>query len=595
MRSSFRIQTLLILAATFTVSFVVLLGVQYLHRKQEILDASLSQARDIRAILMATRHIYHRQFLDSGLPLNDATLGFLPAHALSNISKDFPNWSKTGLSFNNVSDRPRNPANAADARELESMAYFRANPTVHERSVAFTDAAGRSYFHISMPIYVEEYCLACHGAKSDAPPTIQANYETAYDYKLGELRGLMSIKLPVDEIEATLWRDLTSHGIVYLLTLLASLSAIYTLLNRQILRHMDGLVNASGKVARRDFDIHLPATGEDKIDQAAAGFNAMARVLREREEEQQRLRAEAQRYQALMESVLNNTTSVIYIKGLDGRYRFVNRAYEDLFHISREEIRGKCDSDLFPKNQADAFRANDLKAAAGEHPVEFEEIVPHDDGEHTYISVKFPLPSASGETDAVCGVSTDITERIAAEHALRERAAVWDSLMSSTSEGILGVDPDGVCTFCNPAALRLLGYGKVEELVGKDTHSLIHTRHAVGDNRPPEPFRISATMAAGKTELVEDELLRRADARLIPVTYRSTPIHEAERVTGVVVTFDEISERLEAQQALRERLGELEQFNRLAIGRELRMVELKKEINALLREQGGAEKYRVEE
>ncbi len=595
MRSSFRNQTLLVLAVAFAISFAVLLGVQYLHRKQEIINAGLSEARDIRAILLATRRVYHRQFLDSGLSFNDKTLGFLPAHALSRISKDFPNWSESGVSFNNVSDRPRNPTNAADARELESMTYFRANPKVRERLAPFTDAAGRSYLHISMPIYVEEYCLACHGTKNSAPPIIQANYENAYDYKVGELRGLMSIKLSTDEIEAALWRDLTSHGIIYLLTLLASFTAIYVLLNRRILRHLDNLTSAGEKVAHGNFDIHLPATAEGELDQTVTAFNAMARVLREREKEQQRLRTEAHRYQERMESVLNNTTSVIYIKGLDGRYRFVNHAYENLFHISNEDIQGKRDHDLFPKAQADTFRANDLKAAAEDHPLEFEEVVPQDDGEHTYISVKFPLSSAPGKADAVCGISTDITGRIAAEHALRERAAVWDSLMRSANEGILGVDLDGICTFCNPTALHLLGYGNMEELVGKDLQSLLRTHHADDGDCPPEPLRISAAISTGKTELAENELLWRTDGRRIPVAYRTTPIREAERVTGVVVTFEEISERLEAQEALRERLEELEQFNRLAVGRELRMVELKKEINALLCGQGAAERYRVEE
>ena len=61
---------------------------------------------------MATRRIYHRQFLDSGIPLAEKTLGFSPAHSLIRISNDFQNWTKNNLYFNNVSDRPRNPNNA---------------------------------------------------------------------------------------------------------------------------------------------------------------------------------------------------------------------------------------------------------------------------------------------------------------------------------------------------------------------------------------------------------------------------------------------------------------------------------------------------
>ena len=49
-----------------------------------------------------------------------------------------------------------------------------------------------------------------------------------------------------------------------------------------------------------------------------------------------------------------------------------------------------------------------------------EEEVPQDDGLHTYISLKYPLCNAAGQPYAVCGISTDITERKQAEEALRQ-------------------------------------------------------------------------------------------------------------------------------------------------------------------------------
>jgi hypothetical protein len=61
--------------------------------------------------MMATRRVYQQQFIDSGLPVNDHTVGFLPAHSFSRIAKDFANWNDNGILFNNVSDRPRNAGN----------------------------------------------------------------------------------------------------------------------------------------------------------------------------------------------------------------------------------------------------------------------------------------------------------------------------------------------------------------------------------------------------------------------------------------------------------------------------------------------------
>ncbi len=57
----------------------------------------------------------------------------------------------------------------------------------------------------------------------------------------------------------------------------------------------------------------------------------------------------------------------------------------------------------------------------------------------------------------------------------------------------------------------------------------------------------------------------------------------------------DITQRRQAEMDLKEKMTELEEFNRLAVGRELKMVELKKEINTLLLEQGAAERYRVVE
>ena len=82
----------------------------------------------IRGILMATRRVYHQQFIDSGLPVTDQTVGFLPAHSVRRISDDYKEWNDNGYRFNNVSDRPRNPANKADKFELAAMDFYRTNP-----------------------------------------------------------------------------------------------------------------------------------------------------------------------------------------------------------------------------------------------------------------------------------------------------------------------------------------------------------------------------------------------------------------------------------------------------------------------------------
>jgi PAS domain S-box-containing protein len=118
-------------------------------------------------------------------------------------------------------------------------------------------------------------------------------------------------------------------------------------------------------------------------------------------------------------ALIDNTSAVIYMRDLTGRYMLVNREYERLFSVRREAIVGLTDHDLFPAAIADDFRANDQRAAASGGPVQMEEVAPGEDGPHTYITVKFPLIDAAGRPYAVAGISTDITGRKRAEEQVQ--------------------------------------------------------------------------------------------------------------------------------------------------------------------------------
>ncbi|MCX9083368.1 MAG: PAS domain S-box protein [Candidatus Methanoperedens sp.] len=112
-----------------------------------------------------------------------------------------------------------------------------------------------------------------------------------------------------------------------------------------------------------------------------------------------------------LQSILDNSSTVVFLKDILGRYITVNRRFEELFHVNRRDIVNKTDYDIFPQEFADKFRHHDDQAVEKLKAIETEEVVPHDDGLHTYISVKFPLVSQSGKPYAVCGIATDITER----------------------------------------------------------------------------------------------------------------------------------------------------------------------------------------
>lgn len=134
--------------------------------------------------------------------------------------------------------------------------------------------------------------------------------------------------------------------------------------------------------------------------------------------ERKRSEDEKKKTMDLLQAVMDNSSAVIFIKDMDGRFVFMNRCYNEMFRVQRGDILGKTDYDLFPKEIADAFRANDLKVLEAGRPIEFEEEALEPDGMmHTYFTVKFPI---SGMDGAVCGIATDITERKLTEEALRK-------------------------------------------------------------------------------------------------------------------------------------------------------------------------------
>ncbi|HEV3006954.1 MAG TPA: response regulator, partial [Pirellulales bacterium] len=166
------------------------------------------------------------------------------------------------------------------------------------------------------------------------------------------------------------------------------------------------------------------------------GIQGMFWDVTAKKETEEALRQSEQRLQ----SILDNATAVIYVKSIDGRYVLVNRSFESLFHRTRAEIVGQTDHDLFPREMADAFRANDQQVLAAGTALQFEEVAPHDDGLHTYISTKFLLYDSSGVPHLLCGISTDITDRkraekILARQALEARLLHKATTMAAETEG----------------------------------------------------------------------------------------------------------------------------------------------------------------
>lgn len=137
-----------------------------------------------------------------------------------------------------------------------------------------------------------------------------------------------------------------------------------------------------------------------------------------------------------------------------------------------------------------------------------------------------------------------------ANNSLKESEDNIRLLLDSTAEGIYGIDTNGNCTFCNTSCLNLLGYKQPEELIGKNTHYLLHHRHSDGTLFPINECKVLNAFINGEGTHVDDEVFWRADGSYFPVEYFSYPQYRDGKIVGAVVTFMDISERIQAQSEL---------------------------------------------
>jgi PAS domain S-box-containing protein len=246
--------------------------------------------------------------------------------------------------------------------------------------------------------------------------------------------------------------------------------------------------------------------------------------------------------QELLQAVIDNSTAVIYVKDVEGRYLLVNRRYQELFHVSQDWLIGKTDYDVFPKEIADAFRAVDQQVLAASVPLQMEEVAPHDDGPHTYISTKCRLRDADGHSYAICGISTDITERKRADDQFR-------LALEAAPTGMLMVDKDGLIALVNEQIEQLFKYTR-EELIGTPVERLVPERF-----RQQHPVFRSAYFAAPKTRAMgrgRDLYGLRKDGTEMPIEIALNPFSTSQGLF-VLSSIADISERKRSTEQLRER------------------------------------------
>lgn len=198
------------------------------------------EAQVLTNYIMSMRYVYHKQFISSGIELNDKTLGFLPAHASSLISDNFS--SVNNYYVRNVSDRPRNPKNKADIEEQKAINFFNKHKKNEYLERYITNE--KIYYQFAKPIYIEKYCLKCHGNENETFNVIKQKYNTAFNYKEGDLRGIVSIKIPSENVDKKI-DDFIKRELTYIFMVILLLLVLF----RTIYKKTNIIVEDNNKIA----------------------------------------------------------------------------------------------------------------------------------------------------------------------------------------------------------------------------------------------------------------------------------------------------------------------------------------------------------
>ncbi|MBP2002598.1 PAS domain S-box-containing protein [Paenibacillus shirakamiensis] len=286
----------------------------------------------------------------------------------------------------------------------------------------------------------------------------------------------------------------------------------------------------------------LESTGKYTYEESSGDLielTCISRDVTDRRISERKLQESQQRYKSLFEY----SPSAVYSMTLQGQFQTLNPHLATLTGYSKEELLKMNMTDLIEKGDLGRTVEHFDVAVTG-IPQKYETTIVRKDKEHRELSVTNVPIYVDQHIVGVYGLANDITERTRYVQQIEKLSYEHALILNSVSEGIYGTDIEGKTIFMNPAACKMLGY-LLGELIGKDTHELIHHTKSDGSLFPIEDCFIHTTFMDGKPRFVNEEVFFRKDGSSFLVQYRVTPLYNREQIIGVVVVFTDITNERE--------------------------------------------------
>ena len=249
------------------------------------------------------------------------------------------------------------------------------------------------------------------------------------------------------------------------------------------------------------------------------------------------LRESEARYRQLIESSLG----VVLTHDMRGNLLSINRHAARNLGYEPEQLIGRNLVSLMPPDRAEPFQ-DYMEAISREGEEEGLSFLRHRTGEVRTVAYRNRLIQVEGREPFILSHGVDITTQTRTERQLQMLSRQSQSILESVGDGIYGVDTAGRCTVLNHAASAMLGFNS-QEVLGRSMHDLIHHTFADGRPYPQAESPILGCLRTLKPVRVSNEVFWRKDGTSFPVAYTANPQLDDGKPVGVVVAFQDVTER----------------------------------------------------
>jgi diguanylate cyclase (GGDEF)-like protein/PAS domain S-box-containing protein len=248
--------------------------------------------------------------------------------------------------------------------------------------------------------------------------------------------------------------------------------------------------------------------------------------------------------QDLLQNIVENAPSLIYIYDTEGRLQLCNRLFEQAAGFKFEEMKGKQRDDFLSIEETKTLNKNDKKVLAAKGIVRFEDRLKRDGQVRVYLTTKCVLRAKDGKPTGILGISTDITETKQKAEQLRLAGVV----ISHTADGVVITNSRGHILSINAAYEKITGYS-LEDSIGHKPSMLI-------SENQDRVFYQNILKNLKNGGFWRGELWnRRRDGALYPMWMTINTVHNEEgKITNYVGVFSDVS-------AINQSLAELEQMS----------------------------------